>query len=211
MQRDDFFRIKKIPLLIGGATTSRVHTAVKIAPHYDGPVVYVPDASRSVGVCSEPALRRARRRLRRRARGRLREGARAARQQEGRRRSSRSPRRAPTRRRSTGPPTRRRRRSSSAGALLQQPGPGRDRRGHRLGPVLPDLGPRRAVSGDPRPTRSSANRRAACSPTASAMLRRVDRRPLADAPTASSASTRRRPSATTTSRSTPTSRAARCC
>ena len=53
MQRDDFFRIKKIPLLIGGATTSRVHTAVKIAPHYDGPVVYVPDASRSVGVCSD--------------------------------------------------------------------------------------------------------------------------------------------------------------
>ena len=53
MQRDDFFRIRKIPLLIGGATTSRVHTAVKIAPHYEGPVVYVPDASRSVGVCSE--------------------------------------------------------------------------------------------------------------------------------------------------------------
>ncbi len=53
MQRDDWFRIKKIPLLIGGATTSRVHTAVKIAPHYEGPVVYVPDASRSVGVCSD--------------------------------------------------------------------------------------------------------------------------------------------------------------
>src|SRR5690349_24547618 len=50
MQRDDYFRIKKIPLLIGGATTSRVHTAVKISPHYEGPVVYVPDASRSVGV-----------------------------------------------------------------------------------------------------------------------------------------------------------------
>jgi 5-methyltetrahydrofolate--homocysteine methyltransferase len=50
MQKDDYFRIRKIPLLIGGATTSRVHTAVKIAPHYDGPVVYVPDASRSVGV-----------------------------------------------------------------------------------------------------------------------------------------------------------------
>ena len=48
MQKDDHFRIKKIPLLIGGATTSRVHTAVKIAPHYEGPVVYVPDASRSV-------------------------------------------------------------------------------------------------------------------------------------------------------------------
>ncbi len=53
MQRDDWFRVKKIPLLIGGATTSRVHTAVKIAPHYEGPVVYVPDASRSVGVCAE--------------------------------------------------------------------------------------------------------------------------------------------------------------
>ncbi|HPH12228.1 MAG TPA: methionine synthase [Burkholderiaceae bacterium] len=50
MQKDDHFRIKKIPLMIGGATTSRVHTAVKIAPHYEGPVVYVPDASRSVSV-----------------------------------------------------------------------------------------------------------------------------------------------------------------
>ena len=50
MQKDDYFRSKKIPLLIGGATTSRVHTAVKISPHYDGPVVYVPDASRSVCV-----------------------------------------------------------------------------------------------------------------------------------------------------------------
>jgi 5-methyltetrahydrofolate--homocysteine methyltransferase len=48
MQRQDF----SLPLLIGGATTSRVHTAVKIAPHYSGPVVYVPDASRAVGVCS---------------------------------------------------------------------------------------------------------------------------------------------------------------
>jgi 5-methyltetrahydrofolate--homocysteine methyltransferase len=53
MQRDDWFRVKKIPLLIGGATTSRVHTAVKIAPQYEGPVVYVPDASRSVGVCAD--------------------------------------------------------------------------------------------------------------------------------------------------------------
>ena len=48
MQRQGF----DIPLLIGGATTSRVHTAVKIAPHYNGPVIYVPDASRAVGVCS---------------------------------------------------------------------------------------------------------------------------------------------------------------
>ncbi len=50
MQRDPYFRGVKMPLLIGGATTSRAHTAVKIAPHYDGPVIYVPDASRSVAV-----------------------------------------------------------------------------------------------------------------------------------------------------------------
>ena len=50
MQKDPYFHTRKMPLLIGGATTSRVHTAVKIAPHYDGPVVYVPDASRSVNV-----------------------------------------------------------------------------------------------------------------------------------------------------------------
>ncbi|MCL1886921.1 MAG: methionine synthase [Betaproteobacteria bacterium] len=50
MQRDDYFRSRKIPLLIGGATTSRVHTAVKIAPHYDGPVIYTPDASRTVAI-----------------------------------------------------------------------------------------------------------------------------------------------------------------
>lgn len=50
MQRDPYFSTLKMPLLIGGATTSRAHTAVKIAPHYDGPVVYVPDASRSVSV-----------------------------------------------------------------------------------------------------------------------------------------------------------------
>jgi len=41
---------RSVPLLIGGATTSRLHTAVKIAPGYEGPTVYVPDASRAVGV-----------------------------------------------------------------------------------------------------------------------------------------------------------------
>ena len=46
MTRDGF----DIPLLIGGATTSKVHTAVKIAPNYTGPTVYVTDASRAVGV-----------------------------------------------------------------------------------------------------------------------------------------------------------------
>ncbi|WP_319242377.1 methionine synthase [uncultured Propionivibrio sp.] len=46
MQRQGF----EVPLLIGGATTSRAHTAIKIAPSYDGTVIYVPDASRAVGV-----------------------------------------------------------------------------------------------------------------------------------------------------------------
>ena len=47
MERQGF----KVPLLIGGATTSPAHTSVKIAPGYNNPVVYVKDASRSVGVC----------------------------------------------------------------------------------------------------------------------------------------------------------------
>ncbi len=46
MEREGF----TIPLLIGGATTSRAHTAVKIAPAYSGPVIHVTDASRAVGV-----------------------------------------------------------------------------------------------------------------------------------------------------------------
>jgi len=49
MQREGF----TLPLLIGGATTSKVHTAVKIAPNYKGPVVYVTDASRAVGVAGK--------------------------------------------------------------------------------------------------------------------------------------------------------------
>jgi 5-methyltetrahydrofolate--homocysteine methyltransferase len=49
MQRQGF----TIPLLIGGATTSLAHTAVKIEPNYPHPVVYVKDASRAVGVCTQ--------------------------------------------------------------------------------------------------------------------------------------------------------------
>jgi 5-methyltetrahydrofolate--homocysteine methyltransferase len=48
MEREGF----SIPLIIGGATTSRIHAAVKVAPHYSGPVIHVLDASRSVTVCS---------------------------------------------------------------------------------------------------------------------------------------------------------------
>ena len=58
MQRQEF----GLPLLIGGATTSPAHTAVKIEPQYEGPVIYVKDASRSVGVAQaliEPTTREA--------------------------------------------------------------------------------------------------------------------------------------------------------
>jgi 5-methyltetrahydrofolate--homocysteine methyltransferase len=48
MEREGF----TIPLMIGGATTSRIHAAVKVAPNYSGPVIHVLDASRSVTVCS---------------------------------------------------------------------------------------------------------------------------------------------------------------
>src|SRR5213076_1177818 len=48
MEREGF----KVPLLIGGATTSRAHTAIKIAPHYGSSTVHVLDASRAVGVVS---------------------------------------------------------------------------------------------------------------------------------------------------------------
>ena len=50
MQRDPYFRERKIPLMVGGATTSRAHTAVKIAPNYSGPVIQTADASRAVSV-----------------------------------------------------------------------------------------------------------------------------------------------------------------
>ncbi len=58
MEREGF----TTPLLIGGATTSRAHTALRIAPSYSGPVVHVPDASRAVGVARaflDPARREA--------------------------------------------------------------------------------------------------------------------------------------------------------
>ncbi len=48
MEREGF----SLPLLIGGATTSRLHTAVKIAPGYEGPTIHVNDASKAVGVVS---------------------------------------------------------------------------------------------------------------------------------------------------------------
>ena len=147
MQKDEHFRIRKIPLLIGGATTSRVHTAVKIAPHYEGPVVYVPDASRSVSVAQGAAVGPGGE-VHRRGQRRLRQGAPPARQQEagaavaagqGARQQDAD----------------RLGRLHAAGAQVHRPPrvqelrPGRTGEVHRLGPVLPDLGPGRAVPGDP--------------------------------------------------------------
>ena len=44
-----------IPLMIGGATTSKIHTAVKIAPHYSGPVIHVKDASQNPLIAAQLA------------------------------------------------------------------------------------------------------------------------------------------------------------
>ena len=113
MEREGF----DIPLLIGGATTSRVHTAVKINPRYNkGQTIYVTDASRAVGVVSNllsqetkpgyvetigPNISRSQMRMR------------ATRPTSS---ACRSRRRVPMRTRSTGPPTSRQSRASSARA-----------------------------------------------------------------------------------------------
>ena len=74
------------PLLIGGATTSRQHTAVRIAPAYSGATLHVLDASRVVGVVAEPARPGSRHRVRR---GQPRRAAAAARAVRGPRAASR--------------------------------------------------------------------------------------------------------------------------
>ena len=78
MERQNF----TIPLLIGGATTSRAHTAVKVTPRYKGPVLWVKDASRSVPGGGGAALRGTARQAARGDRGRLRLAAQAPRRQE---------------------------------------------------------------------------------------------------------------------------------
>ena len=80
MERQGF----EIPLLIGGATTSRAHTAVKVDEKYHGPVVWVKDASRSVPVVAAAALRRPAPEAHGHGQDRLRRAARPARGQEHR-------------------------------------------------------------------------------------------------------------------------------
>ena len=165
MQRQGF----ELPLLIGGATTSPAHTSVKIAPQYHSPVVYVKDASRAVGVCqtlTQPAQRAAF--IAKRERG-ARAPPRAARRQEGQgRRSCRS---TPAR-------ANRVRIDWAAYAPLAPRVPGvqcfddypleRAARLHRLDAVLQRLGVRRQVPRRSSPIRSSARRRATCTPTRAA-------------------------------------------
>ena len=156
----------------------------------------------------QPALRRARDALHRRARGRLRAGPRAAREQEGGRRWSRSPtaRANKTRDRLGG--------LRAAGAEVHRPPrvpqlrPGRDRRAASTGArsSRPGTWPGRIRRSST--TRSSASRRARVLCRRQAHAAAHHRGPLADAPTASSALlSGEHASATTTSRSTPTSRA----
>ncbi len=151
------------PLLIGGATTSRVHTAVKIAPNYAGITVYVPDASRAVGVASNLLSDELQGRLRGRGRGRLRKDPRPARRQEGAD-ADLAGRRARERVRD------RLAALHAAGAA----GTGRremrnvdlaeHREIHRLGAVFPGLGASRARIRRSSTMRSSARRRATCWP-----------------------------------------------
>ena len=141
MERQGF----DIPLLIGGATTSRAHTAVKVTPRYKGPVLWVKDASRSVPVAAALLSDGAARQAARRHRGRLRLAARAPRREE-------RPAAALPRGRAGQPDAdrlvvvrpRRRRRWSPATAIAH-PGlrglrPRRAARVHRLAAVLQRLG-----------------------------------------------------------------------
>ncbi len=161
MQRQNFH----LPLLIGGATTSRAHTALKIEPHYKSPCVWVKDASRAVGVAQSlitkelvdafmAKIRAEYAEIRERhkdrsgaeATGLARKGPRAKiRWRLGRLHAAEAGqarhhgvRRLPAR---------------------------RNRRIHRLDAVLQRVGTQRALSGDPRATTSSARRRPSSTPT----------------------------------------------
>ena len=187
MQRQGF----KLPLLIGGATTSPAHTAVKIDPQYKGPVVYVKDASRAVGVCQQlvtPATQRAAYVAKVKA-----DHARAASSTTARRsraRSSRSRRRAPTASTATGPtyapPVPRFLGAARLRRLLAR---GPDAL-HRLDAVLQRLGVRRQVPGHPHRSDASASRRSTLYADARRMLEAGHPRALADGARAWSGSSR---------------------
>ena len=110
MERQGF----EIPLIIGGATTSRAHTAVKVDQKYHGPVIWVKDASRSVPVVAALLSNEQRPTAAGRRRSRLRLAAGAVRRPSRRQgHAADRGRRGPTARRSTGPATARRARGCS--------------------------------------------------------------------------------------------------
>ena len=160
------------PLLIGGATTSRVHTAVKIAPNYGGPTVYVPDASRAVAVATSLLSDDSRaayvaevaadyERIRAQHAGKKGPALitiAAARANAFRADWAHYAPPVPTFARPPRVPQRR---------------PARARAADRLGAVLPDVGALRAVSRRSSTTRSSARPRAACYADGQAMLKRI--------------------------------------
>ena len=147
MEREGF----SVPLLIGGATTSRAHTAVKIAPNYPGPVVYVPDASRSVGVMQNLLSAEPARGLRRRA------CAPTTRRSASQHRDKKGPGPllAIAEARRPGSGDRLVRLPAARAARFRRQGAARLSAGetgslHRLDAVLPGLGALRALSEDPR-------------------------------------------------------------
>ena len=136
----------RVPLLIGGATTSRVHTAVKITPNYvRGQTIYVTDASRAVGVVSKLMSRRRAQPLHRQRAHRVRQDPRGlSARARARRRGCRWPRRATTASRSTGRAISPVEPTLPRHARLQELQARRARALHRLDAVLPDLGAGRA-------------------------------------------------------------------
>ena len=162
LEREGF----RIPLLIGGATTSRVHTAVKIEPNYRGPTVHVLDASRAVGVAGSLLSQHAARRLRGGRSPGVRNGPRAAQPapvSDERRQSIADARRNRLALDWTGtaPPT-----PCSTGLTvlddypLRRPGPA-----NRLDAVLPDLGAAGPLPGHSAGPDGRRARRRACSGT----------------------------------------------
>jgi 5-methyltetrahydrofolate--homocysteine methyltransferase len=151
------------PLLIGGATTSPAHTSVKIDPAYDGPVVYVKDASRAVGVVQNLISAEQHPGICRAHRGRAREapGAAPAAAQQG---AAAQPGRGAGATASTAAgtlPAARRRRSRASTVFddypLEELVPL-----HRLDAVFQRLGVLRALSGDPRRPGARRSRASRC-------------------------------------------------
>ena len=201
MERQGF----KLPLLIGGATTSRAHTAVKIAPHYSEPVVHVLDASRAVPVTT--SLLSDDGQAPRSSRSTAPTTRSSGRSHAGPKRQARlrSRRRAPTARRSSGAPRTSRSPSSPASACSTT---SRSRRcaTTSTGRRSSTPGSCAASTRGSSSTRSTAKQARKIFAEAQRAARRDHRQASSSPRAASTASSRPTPSATTSS-STPTSRA----